>query len=403
MKKIWLSPAILVAFLTGCTSWTQERIDPVLMARAQALAHEVLVLDTHMDIPYRLEEHNEDISQRTEHGDFDYPRARQGGLDAVFVAVYVSPEKEENGTAKTYADKTIDVVESFWSKSPDKFEPARSAEEVERQFGNGKVSLLIGIENGAPIEGDLTNLKHYYDRGVRYITLSHGKSNHICDSSYDPNRQWGGLSPFGRELVQEMNRQGMIIDISHVSDEAFWDVLELSKTPVVATHSGCRHFTPGWERNLSDEMIVALADKGGVVQVAFGGMFVNTRVHQKYRKRWDVMDAYIEKHGLKGHARQQYIEKYCAAHPVGRAHVRDVAMHIDHIARLVGAEHVGLGSDFDGVGEHVPVGLEDASGYPNLIYELLKMDYGEQDIRNICAGNFLRVWKQITNAGMKSR
>ncbi|MBN1818327.1 MAG: dipeptidase [Sedimentisphaerales bacterium] len=403
MKKIGLSLTILVVLLAGCASWSKEHIDPVLMARAQALAHETLILDTHMDIPYRLEEHNEDISQRTEHGDFDYPRARQGGLDAVFVAVYVSPQREENGTARTYADQTIDVVEGFWGKSPDKFEPARSAGEVERQFGNGKVSLLIGIENGAPLEGDLANLKRFYDRGVRYITLAHGKSNHICDSSYDPHRKWGGVSPFGRELVQEMNRQGMIIDISHVSDEAFWDVLEVSKAPVVATHSGCRRFTPGWERNLSDEMIVALAEKGGVVQVAFGGMFVSTRVNQKYRKRWDVMDAHVEKHGLKGQARQEYIEQYCAAHPIGRAHVRDVAMHIDHVARLVGAEHVGLGSDFDGVGEHVPVGLEDVSKYPNLIYELLKLGYSEQDIRNICAENFLRVWKQIADARVETR
>jgi len=378
-------------------------IDLVTLARARALAHEVLLLDSHIDIPYRLEEHDEDLSGRTQYGDFDFPRARMGGLDAVFAAVYVSPEREADGTAAAFAEATIDRVRAFWKKWPDCFQPARSPQELRRRFGNGRVSILLGIENGAPIQGDLKQVQHFYDRGVRYITLCHGRSNHICDSSYDSERRWHGLSPFGRRLVAEMNRVGMMIDVSHISDEAFWDVLECTRAPVIASHSGCRQFTPGWERNLSDDMIRALAEAGGIIQVNFGGMFCSTQVNREYRRRWEQMDAHIEAHDLKGPARAEFIEEYCKAHPIGRAHVRDVARHIDHVVRLVGVEHVGLGSDFDGVGPHVPVGLEDVSAYPNLLAELLAMGYSEDDLRNICGENFLRVWQAIEDAAARIR
>jgi len=259
----------------------------------------------------------------------------------------------------------------------------------------------MAIENGAPIEGDLDNLRHFYDRGVRYITLVHSKCNHICDSSYDKERKWHGLSPFGRELVAEMNRTGMIIDVSHVSDEAFYQVVELSKAPVVATHSSCRHFTPGWERNMDDKMIKRLAEKGGIIQITFGGMFVNTQVHRKNQQAWEVMDAYIARHNLQDEAMDKYVARYRKAHPIGKANVADVAEHIDHAVKLVGIDHVGLGSDFDGVGDQVPVGLEDVSCYPNLIYELLKKGYTEADIAKICAANFLRVWSAIQSSASK--
>ncbi len=359
-----------------------------------------MIVDTHMDVPYQLQKKMEDISQETS-GNFDYPRAVAGGLDVVFMAVYVSPKYEEDGGAKAFADETIDLVEGIVKAHSDKFAMAGSPEDAAREFGKGKVTVVMGMENGAPIEGDLDNLRHFYDRGIRYITLAHSKCNHICDSSYDKETKWQGLSPFGRELVAEMNRTGMIIDVSHVSDEAFYQVMELSRAPVVATHSSCRHFTPGWERNMDDDMIKLLAEKGGIIQITFGGMFVNTEVHRKNQQAWEVMDAYIAEHNLQGEARDEYVARYRKTHPIGKANVADVAEHIDHAVKLVGIDHVGLGSDFDGVGEHLPVGLEDASCYPNLIYELLKKGYTEADIARICGANFLRVWSAIQGSASK--
>ncbi len=251
-----------------------------LRMKARELAQKHLIIDTHQDVPYRLRNNMEDISKRTTGGNFDYPRAREGGLDAVFMAVFIPAEYEEKGGAFGLADEQIDMVKGFARDWPDKFIMARSPADVRRQFGDGRISVLIGIENGAPIEGDLSNVKYFYDRGVRYVTLAHSECNHICDSSYDEHRKWNGLSPFGRKLVLEMNRTGMIVDVSHVSDEAFYQILDVSKAPVVATHSSCRHFTPGWERNMDDEMIKLLAKKGGVIQITFGSMFVNGKVNK---------------------------------------------------------------------------------------------------------------------------
>jgi membrane dipeptidase len=389
-----------VVLLAGCQQLSWRPQDKALWNRADELAHKYMIVDTHMDAPSQLQKKMEDVSQETS-GDFDYPRAVTGGLDVAFMAVYVSPKYEEDGVAKAFADETIDLVEGIAKAHSDKFAMAGSPQDAGGQFGKGKVTIVMGMENGAPIEGDLDNLRHFYDRGIRYITLAHSKCNHICDSSYDKERKWRGLSPFGRELVVEMNRTGMIIDVSHVSDETFYQVMELSRAPVVATHSSCRHFTPGWERNMDDEMIKLLAEKGGIIQITFGGMFVNTRVHRKSQQAWEVMDAYIARHNLQDEARDKYVAKYKKAHPIGKANVTDVAEHIDHAVKLVGIDHVGLGSDFDGVDNNVPIGLEDASCYPNLIYELLKRGYSEQDIKKICAENFLRVWSAIQGSASK--
>jgi len=240
----------------------------------------------------------------------------------------------------------------------------------------------------------MANLGHFYKRGIRYITLCHSKNNHICDSSFDEGPKWHGLSPFGRKLVAEMNRVGMVVDVSHISDEAFYQVMKLSQAPVVATHSGCRHFTPGWHRNMSDEMIRLLAEKGGVIQINFGSIFVNTTANRKFDELHRDIIRQVKARNLQGQERDRYVHQRWMNARFGPAYVADVATHIDHVAKLVGVEHVGLGSDFDGI-ENVPEGLEDASCYPNLIYELLKKGYGEPDLRKICAENFLRVWSGV--------
>jgi len=370
--------------------------------RADDLAHRMLLIDTHLDTPFELQKRMQDISRRIEGGHFDYVRARQGGLDALFMAVYVAPEYEETGGAKAYADQTIDMIEGFGRKWPDHFVLARSPDEIRTHFGDNRISILMGIENGSALEGDLANVQHFCDRGIRYITLTHSKNNRICDSSFDDEAQWHGLSPFGKELIAEMNRLGMIVDVSHVSDDAFYQVMELSKAPVVATHSACRHFTPGWHRNMSDDMIRLLAAKGGLIQVNFGSMFVNATVNREFTEVQEEVRRHIRDNRLQGEARSRYIHERWGQASFGKAQVSEVATHIDHIARLVGVDHVGFGSDFDGVTE-VPVGLEDVSCYPNLIAELLRRGYREQDIRKIAGESFLRVWAEIRQAGERLR
>jgi membrane dipeptidase len=386
--------------LVGATNVAAET-DAELRKKADRLAHEILLLDTHLDTPFELQKRMQDISGRIEGGHFDYVRARQGGLDALFMAVYVAPEYEEKGGAKAYADGTIDMIEGFARQWPDEFALVTSIDGIRAGFGSGRVSILLGIENGSALEDDLANVQHFYERGVRYVTLVHSKNNHICDSSFDEGPQWHGLSPFGRELIARMNRVGMMIDVSHVSDETFHQVLELSQAPVVATHSSCRCYTPGWHRNMSDDMIRRLAQKGGVLQVNFGSMFVDPAVNAQFEKLRKEVLAHIQTNHLQGDERSRYVEQRWTQAQLGKAHVGDVANHLDHIAKLVGVDHVGLGSDFDGVTE-VPVGLEDVSAYPNLIYELLKRGYGAQDVRKICGENFLQVWTQIEkSAGVR--
>ena len=366
-----------------------------LKKKAQELARKYMIIDTHLDVPYRLKKKMEDISERTAEGDFDYPRAKKGGLNVAFMAVYVPPEYEGTGNAKKFADETIDMLEGFARKWPGKFVMARSVADVKDQFGGDRISLAMGIENGSCLEGNLANVKHFYDRGVRYITLAHAKANHICDSSFDIERKWHGLSPFGEKVVAEVNRLGMIIDASHISDETFYQIIELSRSPLVATHSSCRHFIPKFERNMSDEMIKLLAEKGGVIQINFGAMFISNKVRQQWADLQKSMDEYIENHNLKGQEKEDYTEQFKQEHPLRKVHVSEVAWHIEHVIELVGIDYVGLGSDFDGVGGNLPEGLEDASCYPNLLYELLKNGRTEEDIEKICSGNFLRVWSQV--------
>ena len=393
---------VLCAGVVGGCSKGYEVRDRGLWEKADGFAHSELVIDTHIDLPYRLAKKMEDISVRTEGGDFDYVRAREGGLDVAFVAVYVAPSHEVAGDAKVEADKQIELVEGFGEKWGDKFRLVRTRVEIKEGFGDGRVMLALGIENGAPIEGDLANLKYFYDRGVRYITLCHSECNHICDSSYDTERKWGGLSPFGRKLVAAMNKLGMIIDVSHVSDDAFFEIMEISSAPVVATHSGCRKFTPGWERNMSDEMIKLLAEKGGLIQINFGSIFISEEANSSSKARWDHIDKYLADNSeLDEDVKQKYVDDYNKKHPVPATHISDVVANIDHAVKLVGVDHVGLGSDFDGVGGNLPDGLRDVSGYRNLVYELMESGYSEEDIAKICGGNFMRVWGEIEGLAQK--
>jgi membrane dipeptidase len=367
-----------------------------LQARAETLAHELLIVDTHVDVPYRLEEEWEDVSQRTEKGDFDYPRAVAGGLDAPFMSIYVPARYEDDG-ARDVADRLIDMVEKIADEHPDQFAIATSPAEVRAVVESGRIALPMGMENGSPIEGDLANVRHFYDRGIRYITLAHGESNHISDSSYDQERPWEGLSDFGREVVAEMNRLGIMVDVSHLSDDAFWDVIEVSEAPVIASHSSARRFTPGFERNMSDDMIRRLAENGGMILINFGSGFLLEEAQKQSVAMWTERTAFMEEHGYARDAPEveEWMRKRREEDPTIYADVSDVADHIDHVVELVGVDHVGIGSDFDGVGDSLPTGLKDVSYYPNLIRVLLERGYSEEDVAKIAGENLMRVWTEV--------
>ena len=387
---------LALALLTACGGDTPPPVD--LAAEAKRIANESIIVDTHIDVPYRLIDSDEDVSQATEGGDFDYPRARDGGLNAAFMSIYTPAGLEAEGGSRAKAEKLIDLVENIVETSDGKFAIATSPADVRKHFDAGVISLPMGMENGSPIDGDLANLAHFYERGIRYITLAHSLSNHISDSSNDDNRQWNGLSEFGTEVVREMNRLGIMVDVSHLSDEAFWQVLEVSAAPVIASHSSARHFTPGWERNISDEMIRALADKGGIMMINFGSAFITEEAYQYSSKRWPASTAFIQEHSelSREEARAQFTAAWEAEHgPMPYASLDDVLDHFDHVVALVGVDHVGIGSDYDGVGDSLPTGLKDVSAYPNLVEGLLRRGYSEEDIRKILGENLLRVWQAV--------
>jgi len=261
----------------------------------------------------------------------------------------------------------------------------------------------MGMENGAPIGNDLANIKYFYYRGIRYITLTHGKDNQICDSSYDTTRTWNGLSPFGEQVVKEMNRVGIMVDISHVSDSTFYDVIKLTNIPVIASHSSCRAFTPGFQRNMNDDMIKKLGENGGVIQINFGSAFLDSTVRAGNENNRKKLQAILEEKNLKmsDSLAKPVIEQFRKDNPSLYADVKIVADHIDHVVKLAGINHVGIGSDYDGVGDSLPTGLKDVSQYPNLIYELLKRGYTEEDIAKVCYKNVWRVWNAVEAAASK--
>lgn len=390
-----LCGAVLSAlFLFACSESTE--ID--LSAEAARISRSSIIVDTHIDVPFRLTIAPDDISKATESGDFDYPRAVAGALNAPFMSIYTPAELEAAGDSKESADGLIDMIEGFVEQWPEKFALARTTSDVREQFAAGVISLPMGMENGSPIEGDLDNLQYFYDRGIRYITLTHSLSNHIADSSYDENRQWNGLSEFGARVVREMNRLGIMVDISHASDAAFWQVIEISEVPVIASHSSARHFTPGFERNMDDEMIVALAANGGVVQINFGSSFVTAEARAYSDARSAAKKLYTVEHPelSKLDLYRAYPAIYAEENgPLPYATLDDVLDHIDHVVSLTSIDHVGIGSDYDGVGDSLPVGLKDVSSYPNLVKGLLQRGYSEDDIRKILGENLLRVWKKV--------
>lgn len=387
----------------GCTDRTIQ--DP--KQHALELHDRILTIDTHTDTPLRLFRKGWDIGELHESGlsasgKIDLPRMKAGGLDAAFFAAFEGQkERTPDGfkNTKLRADKTITAIWDIQTRYPDLAEIALTPDDACRIQKAGKRTIFIGMENVYPIGKDLSNIGYFYERGVRYITLCHTKNNDICDSSTDKKgSEWNGLSPFGERVVDEMNRLGILIDVSHMSDEAFFDVLERSKTPVFASHSNCRAVFDD-DRNITDDMLRVLAKNGGVIHINLCSFYIKDieKNPQKkkeladLRKQYDGGYYYIEDEARKA----EYLEVYYAIqdkYPSEKATVSEMVDHIDHAVKIAGIDHVGIGSDFDGGAELEDV--RDVSEMPNITIELVKRGYTDAEIEKIWSGNFLRVFRE---------
>lgn len=375
-----------------------------LRQQAEELSHRFIIVDGHVDLPYRLRVKNFRLTKEfigipveTREGDFDYVRAKKGGLTSPFMSIYIPSSYQVDGGSKELADSLIDMVNGIITAHPDKFGQGLSPDQVEKNFKAGKISLPMGMENAAPFLS-LSDVGYFQKRGIRYATLTHAKDNQICDSSYDTTRTWNGLSPYGREVVLEMNKQGIMVDISHVSDAAFYQTIGIAKAPVIASHSSCRKFTPGFQRNMDDFMIEALGRNNGVILINFGSDFLDGQVTKNRDELREKMRLMLEEKGINesDDAAKPYIDAFKTLYEKPLfADVELVTDHIDHVVKLAGIDHVGFGSDFDGVGDSLPTGLKDVAAYPNLIFELLKRGYSEEDIEKICYKNLFRVWREV--------
>ncbi|WP_339867853.1 dipeptidase [uncultured Algoriphagus sp.] len=414
-----LNLAIIASLALACSPQEKtEEIDYTQISDEERLevatqiAHETIMVDGHVDLPYRmkvggftLQREILDVSVRTPDGNFDFPRSKEGGLDAPFMSIYIPAGLQQTpGSSKALADSLILMTERLAETFPDQFAMAYSPAEVEANFASGKVSLPMGMENGSALEDDISNVEYFHGRGIRYITLTHGKANLIGDSSYDTVRLYNGLSEYGEKVVAEMNRVGIMVDLSHVSDDTFKDALAITKVPVIASHSSVRKFTPGFERNMNDELIQAMAKNGGVMMINFGGTFIDSAYAAGADKVREHLINYMAENNLSrgDSAAQAYISEYTAANNPFPT-VQRVADHIDYVKDLVGIDYVGLGSDFDGVGDSLPTGLKDVSMYPNLIAELLKRGYTREEIEKICYKNVFRVWQAVEDYAVSQK
>lgn len=405
----------LLACLATTTFFTASaQDDKALLKKAHKIHEKAFTLDTHADTPMLLSRGNFDVTKendpRTSNSKVDYPRMRKGGLDAIFWAVYLgqgprTPEGHE--TAKKKALGIFDAIDGTLKKTASEATLATTPEEAYQINKTGKRVIFIGVENGYPMGHDISLLKQFYDKGARYMTLCHSSNNDICDSSTDPKgAEYQGLSPLGEQVVAEMNRLGMMIDVSHVSDSTFYDVVRLSKVPIIASHSGAKAICDH-PRNLTDDMLRALAKNGGVVQLNLLSDYVKTIPPSPEREA--AQKAMMEKWGVKDRRsmmgamsklseddqkklRDEFMEinkKY----PVQLATVKDAVDHIDHIVKLIGVDHVGMGADFDGGGALAD--CFDVSQYENFTVEFLRRGYSKKDIEKIWGGNFFRVMKAV--------
>ncbi len=398
---LWL-PLLLLASLL--TAYSQDA-SPTVSTKARQIHESALVVDTHADTPQRFLDENFDIGSTDpkDHGHLSLDKAKAGNLGAEFFSIWVEPETNQGH----YARHTLDLIDSVYEQAarhPDRMMMAFSTDDIERAHKQKKLAALMGIEGGHSIENDIHLLRDFYRLGVRYMTLSWSNTNEWADSSGDINNpkveHHNGLTEGGKQIVFEMNQLGMLVDISHVADKTFYDTIAVTKAPVIASHSSARALT-NHPRNMTDDMLRAVAKNSGVVQVNFYNAFID----ENYRKaaeaqskdRDAAVKAFDDQMKAAGktvtYLDNDRIEREWAA-KIPRPAFASLIDHIDHIAKVAGVDHVGLGSDFDGVSGATPQGIDSAADLPKITQALLDRGYSADDIRKILGGNVMRVFRE---------
>src|SRR5258706_3595716 len=409
-RMLWL-PLLLLASLL--TAYSQDA-SPTVSTKARQIHESALVVDTHADTPQRFLDENFDIGSTDpkDHGHLSLDKAKAGNLRSEFFSIWVEPETNQGH----YARHTLDLIDSVYEQAarhPDRMVMALSTVDIERARKEKKLAALMGIEGGHSIENDVRVLRDFYRLGIRYMTLSWSNTNEWADSSGDINNpkieHHNGLTDGGKQIVLEMNRLGMLVDISHVADKTFYDTIAVTKAPVIASHSSARALT-NHPRNMTDDMLRAVAKNGGVVQVNFYNAFID----ENYRKaaeaqvkdRDAAVKAYTDKLKAEGktvtYLDADRIEREWAA-KIPRPPLSSLIDHIDHIAKVAGIDHVGLGSDFDGVSGATPQGIDSAADLPKITQALLDRGYSANDIRKILGGNLLRVFREAERVSREMR
>jgi membrane dipeptidase len=404
VKVNFATALLLLAIITpalGAGQRTEAEADKV----AQRVLERAIVVDTHADTPQMMLDENYDLADPASPYMVSIPKMRQGHLGAEFMSIWVDVDWPKDDLIHRALD-LIDVVNSQVARHSDALEMARTADDVVRIHREGKIAILMGVEGGYIIQDDLRVLDIYHQLGVRYMTLTHTRDDAIGDSSGD-KPHWNGLSDFGRQVVERMNRLGMMVDISHVSDATFYAAVAASKAPVIASHSSCRALCNA-PRNMTDDMLRAVARNGGVVDINFFDAFLDQTFADAYKKVEPAMDAEV-KAAREERARQGKRLTYLEESAIDEKHYTGlpipsytrIADHINHAVQVAGVDHVGLGSDFDGIEGLAPRGMEDWSKLPNLVRELARRGYSEDDLEKILGGNVLRVMREVENVSKR--
>jgi membrane dipeptidase len=393
--KLFITIPLIIALMTGCGS-----TDVKLAKRADKIHASIMTIDTHCDTPMEFSNGIFDLGKLHDDGCVDFPRMIAGGLHAEFFAVFIAQGPRNDSSLNKVHTEALGILKAIHENVDNNStvaEIALTADDAYRLKKEGKIAAYIGMENGYPIGRDISRIKQYYDLGARYITLSHTKNNDICDSSTDPaGPENNGLSSIGTEVVKEMNRLGMMVDISHVSDKSFYDVLKVTKAPVIASHSSCRALC-GTPRNLSDDMLLALKENGGVIQICILSSYLKTpelnpemdarlkELKEKYGEYNTLSDEIKKIVRKESNDIKSIYEKL--------ATVKDIVDHIDHVVQVIGIDYVGIGSDFDGGGG--VDGCKTVADMKNITIELLRRGYTTSDIKKIWGGNFMRVFRKV--------
>ena len=405
MKQLFIA-AVLLAVSLLCFAQTANLSGPTVSARARAIQQSAIVVDTHADTPQRFLDENFDIgsTDANDVGHISLAKARRGNLGAEFFSIWVDPETNQGH----FAQHTFDLIDSVYEQAarhPDRMMMAFSVADIERAHREHKLAALMGIEGGHSIENDMHLLHDYYRLGVRYMTLSWSNTNEWADSSGDMNdpkiQHHNGLTDFGKQIVLEMNRLGMMVDISHVADKTFWDTIAITKAPVIASHSSARALVDA-PRNMTDDMLRAVAKNGGVIDVNFYSGFDDENFRKGEEAQSKEKDAAIQQYIVTLKVQGKPVN-YSEVNRIDREWMAKIPRpafsvlidHIDHIAKVAGIDHVGLGSDFDGVSGATPQGMDSAADLPKITQALLDRGYSAEDIRKILGGNVLRVFRQV--------